>query len=74
MTSLSQRVALHLNTASLPKGKKELNSLMGMMDRYDLLVEEDTKSGAEAFAILKGLMTLHTERANTNLYVISDQP
>ena len=71
VTGLSQRVALHLNTASLPKGKKELHSLLRVMDRYDLLVNVDTKSSAEAFAVLKELMSQHTERANTNLYVIS---
>ncbi|XP_037643957.1 protein FAM151A isoform X1 [Sebastes umbrosus] len=69
---LSQRVALHLNAASLPTGQEAINSLMGMMDRYDLLVEEDTQSSAGAFAVFKGLMT-QRRRANTNLYVISGQ-
>ncbi|KAL7386169.1 hypothetical protein ABVT39_004784 [Epinephelus coioides] len=72
-TGLSQRVALHLKTASLPKGEEALNSLMGMMYTYDLIVEEDTKSSAGALASFKGLMTQRTGRANTNLYVMSDQ-
>ncbi|XP_078029028.1 protein FAM151A isoform X2 [Epinephelus lanceolatus] len=72
-TGLSQRVALHLKTASLPKGQEALNSLMGMMYTYDLIVEEDTKSSAGALASFKGLMTQRTGRANTNLYVMSDQ-
>lgn len=73
VTGLSQRLALHLNTASLPKGQEALDSLMGMMDRYDLIVEEDTKSSGGAFAAFKGLLTQRTGRENTNLYVISDQ-
>ncbi|XP_018551452.1 protein FAM151A [Lates calcarifer] len=73
VTGLSQRVALHLNAALLPKGKEELHSLMGMMNRYDLIVEEDTKSSAEVFTVLKGLLSQRRGGANTNLYVISDQ-
>lgn len=73
VTGLSQRVAIHLNTATLPKGWEAFSSLMGMMDRYDLLVEEDTKSSTRVFEVFKGLMNRSTGRANTNLYVISDQ-
>ncbi|XP_029309269.1 protein FAM151A [Cottoperca gobio] len=68
--ALSQRVALHLNSASLQKGQEAL--LMGMMDRYDLIVE-DTLSSAGAFAIFKDLMTRRTGRAKTHLYVLPDQ-
>ncbi|XP_042352876.1 protein FAM151A [Plectropomus leopardus] len=71
VTGLSQRVALRLNTASLPKGQEALHSLMEMMDRWTDLIVEDTQSSAEAFAALKGLMTQCTGRANTNLYLIS---
>ncbi|KAI3375358.1 hypothetical protein L3Q82_021851 [Scortum barcoo] len=73
VTGLSQRVALQLNTASLPEGQEAFDSLMGMMDRYDLIVEEDTQSSGGAFAVFKGLMAQHTGRENTNLYVMSDQ-
>ncbi|XP_059199917.1 protein FAM151A [Centropristis striata] len=72
-TGLSQRVALHLNTASLPKGQEELNSLVRMMDSYDLIVEEDTHSSAGDSTVLTGLKSQCRGRANTNLYVISDQ-
>ncbi|XP_032388227.1 protein FAM151A isoform X1 [Etheostoma spectabile] len=71
VTGLSQRVALHLNTASLPEGQETRDSLMAMMDRYDLIVE-DTRSRAGAFEVFKGLMSQRAGRANTNLYVISD--
>ncbi|KAG8013846.1 hypothetical protein GBF38_016044, partial [Nibea albiflora] len=71
VTGLSQRVALHLTTASLPKEQKALNSLTEMMDRYDLLVEEDTKSSAGSVTVFKELMTRRARRANTNLYVIN---
>lgn len=73
VAGLSQRVALHVNTASLPIGQEGLNSLKGMMDRHDLIVEEDTEKSAGAFAVLKGLMAQRTGRANTNLYVMSDR-
>ncbi|XP_035490258.2 protein FAM151A [Scophthalmus maximus] len=73
VAGLSQRVALHVNTASLPSRREELHSLLGMMDRFDLIVEEDTKSRAEALSVLKGRMTKRKGRANTNLYVISDR-
>nr|XP_046264366.1 protein FAM151A [Scatophagus argus] len=71
-TSLSQRVALYLNTASLPKGQGALYSLMGMMDKYDLIVvEENTKISTEEFALFKGLVTQRAGKANTNLYLIN---
>ncbi|XP_054452646.1 protein FAM151A [Anoplopoma fimbria] len=73
VTGLSQRVALHVGTASLPNGQEALHSLMGMMERYDLIVEEDTISSAGAFSAFKGLLSQRAGRANTKLYVISDQ-
>ncbi|XP_060939684.1 protein FAM151A [Limanda limanda] len=73
LANLSQRVVLYLNTESVPNGKEELHSVMGMMNRCDLIVEKDTNSNAEAFVILKELLAQHTGKANTNLYVISDQ-
>ncbi|XP_067460966.1 protein FAM151A [Thunnus thynnus] len=73
VSGLSQRVALHLNTAALPKGEEELYSLMDMMDRYDIIVEEDVGSSAEALSHLKALMMQQKERVNKNLYVISNK-
>lgn len=69
MSGLSQRVALHLNAASLPKGRQELYYLMEMMDRYDIIVEEDTKDSADALTQLKSLMM----QQKMNLYVISKE-
>ncbi|XP_030608601.1 protein FAM151A [Archocentrus centrarchus] len=69
VTDVSQRVALHLNTASLPKGQEELHSLMGMMDRYDFIIEMDTKKSAEVLTVLKALVPQCTERAKKNLYI-----
>lgn len=72
VADLSQRVALQLNEASLPKGQKALSSLEGLMDRYDLIVEEHTEANTDAVAFLKGLMAKKTGRSDTSLYVISD--
>lgn len=72
-TGLSQRVALHLNKASLPEGQEAINPLMRLMDRYDLLVEEVTRCRAEACTAFKALMTERRGRTNTNLYVTSAQ-
>lgn len=74
VVGLSQRVALHLNTASLPEEEeRELHSVTAAMDRYDLIVEEEDESSAEVLEVFKGLMSRRTRRANTNLYVISKQ-
>ncbi|XP_051809496.1 protein FAM151A isoform X2 [Acanthochromis polyacanthus] len=76
VAGLSQRVALRLKSASLPTGQEEeLNSLM---DRYDFILEVDTKTNTEAFSVLKILMTQRTGRVSnrdhvTNLYIISDE-
>lgn len=72
LTGLSQRVAVHLNAASLIKGQEQLHLLTGLMDKYDFVVETETNSDAELFTLLKGLMAQRTGRANTNLYVISN--
>ncbi|KAM7378747.1 hypothetical protein PAMP_004346 [Pampus punctatissimus] len=71
VSGLSQRVALHLKTSALPKGREELHSLMGMMDRYDVIVEDDMRSSAEALSYLKAIMMQRKQRAN--LYVITNQ-
>lgn len=73
VAGLSQRVALLLNKASLPKGQKALNSLEGLMDRYDLIVEGHTEENTDAVAFLKGLMAQKTGRSDTSLYVISNR-
>ncbi|XP_034558844.1 protein FAM151A [Notolabrus celidotus] len=70
VTGLSQRVALRLD--SLPEGQEALRSLVELMDRYDLIVEDATKTSAAEF--IKGLLTQREGGANTNLYMIPDQP
>ncbi|XP_075340392.1 protein FAM151A [Odontesthes bonariensis] len=72
VTDLSQKVALHLTTASLLQEQEELYSLMEM-DRYDFLVELDRNDRPETFTFLKELMAQRTKSTNTNLYMISDQ-
>lgn len=72
VAGLSQRVALQLNKASLPKEQKALNSLKRLMDRYDLIVEEHTEQNTDAVAVLKELMAQKTGRSDNSLYVISD--
>lgn len=69
VTSLSQRVALHLNAASSLEGLKELRSLM---DRCDVVVEVDTNNRPGTFTVLKELLTQQTGTTNTHLYLISD--
>lgn len=73
VTGLSQRVALHLNAASLPKEQEVFESLVGMMDRYDLIVQEDTEESAAATSVLKQLAGQRRGMANTHLYVLSGQ-
>ncbi|KAM8839492.1 protein FAM151A [Synchiropus picturatus] len=65
MTGLSQRVALHLRSRGLPK--RELHSLVKMMDSYDVLFEEDPGSRDATVADLKELVT--KEGARGNLYL-----
>lgn len=73
VTGLSQRVALRLNPALLRRGRDELHSLNGLMDGYDLIVEGDTESHAEALTEIKGLVSQRAVRTNKNLYVMSDR-
>nr|XP_020483395.2 protein FAM151A-like [Labrus bergylta] len=70
LSTVSQRVAVHLNT--LPHGREGLNSLKKMMDRYDLILDEDTKHPAGAFRDFRRLKTEQRGGRNTNLYMISD--
>lgn len=73
LPAVSQRVALHVNTASLQTGLRAFSltllRLMDMTDRYDLIVEDDTR----ALEGLKEFMSRHTRRAKTHPYLTSDQ-
>ncbi|XP_041659556.1 protein FAM151A [Cheilinus undulatus] len=71
LTGVSQRVALHLNKGSLPRGWEELIPVMETTDRYDVVVEEDTSSGG-AFKEFKRLTMKSKERSDMKLYTISD--
>lgn len=71
VTALSQRVALHLSVASLPAAQQGLSSLLELMDRCDLVVEEDKKGDAGALA--ETLLRQHKGRADTKLYVVPAQ-
>lgn len=71
---LSQRVVLHMKTASLQGTKKmdSLRSLVGLLDKYDVLVEEDTVNCKKDLPVYKDIVPQFAGRANTNLYVISN--
>lgn len=68
---LSQRVALHIKIASLQKSitMETLSSLVGLLDRYDVLLEEDTVNCKIDFSAFKNIQTHFPSSAN--LYVIS---
>ncbi|XP_068197108.1 protein FAM151A [Antennarius striatus] len=70
VSGLSQRVALHLNATSLPTGNEVIYSLVGMMDKFDLIIEDQTRKSTIAAAVTERLMVQHKGRANTNLYII----
>lgn len=72
--AVSQRVALRLNAASLPTGQEQLHALLGMMDKYDFIIEVDTKKGAEAVTVVKELSARRAGRANRSLYILPQQP
>ncbi|XP_062285114.1 protein FAM151A [Scomber scombrus] len=72
VSGLSQRVALHLSAVSLPKKEQESHSLMEMMDRYDIIVEEDMRGIAEALTRLKVLMR-RNEIEKTKMYVMTNE-
>lgn len=71
---LSQRVVLHMETAALQETKRmeSLRSLVGLLDKYDVLVEEDTASCRGDFPVYKNIVSQTAGRANTNLYVKSN--
>lgn len=70
---LSQRVALNLNAASLSQEQEEVQSLMDMMDRYDVIVQRDTEGGAADNSVLQQLMGRHRGRTSTHLYLLPAQ-
>lgn len=71
--SLSQRVALHLKAQSLPQQQEDVQSLMDMMDTYDLIVEQNTEGGAADDLVLQQLMGYHTGKTSTHLYLLPAQ-
>lgn len=71
MTGLSQRVALRLN--AVPKGEEALRSVVELMDRYDLIVEDEPGKKAGATSDLKRLLTQNKKRENTHIYMMPDQ-
>lgn len=70
---LSQRVALHLNAASLPQEQGEVQSLMDMMDRYDVIVQQHTEGRAADNAVLQQLMGWRRGKTSTHLYLLPAQ-
>lgn len=66
---LSQRVALHLNAASLPRQQEEVQTLMDMMDRYDVIVQQDTEENA----VVQQLVGWHRGKTSTHLYLLPAQ-
>ncbi|XP_029687560.1 protein FAM151A isoform X2 [Takifugu rubripes] len=68
---LSQRVALHIKTTSLQKATRAemLRSLIGLLDRYDVLVEEDTINCKMDSSVYKDTEVQFV--GSTNLYVMS---
>lgn len=68
---LSQRVALHIKTALLQKAMRVemLTSVVGLLDRYDVLVEEDTVNCKMDSSVYKDIEVQFA--GSTNLYVMS---
>lgn len=63
-----------MKTASLQGTKKmeSLRSLVGLLDKYDVLVEEDTVNCKKDLPVYKDIVPQFAGTANTNLYVISN--
>lgn len=72
LTGLSQRVAVHLTSASLFKEAQEI-PFMKEMDKYDFVVEVDTTDTPENLTVLKKLMAQETGTAKINLYMMTRQ-
>lgn len=68
---LSQRVVLHMETASLQETNRmeSLRSLVGLLDKYDVLVEEDTVNCKRDFPVYEDIVSQCAGKTNTNLYV-----
>lgn len=70
---LSQRLALHLKAASLPKEPEEVQSLLNVMGRYDLIVQQDAEGRAEDNSVLQQLLGWHRGKMSTHLYLLPAQ-
>lgn len=70
---LSQRVALHLKELSLPQQQEDVQSLMDMMDTYDVIVQQNTEGGAADGSVLQQLIGYHTGKTSTHLYLLPAQ-
>ncbi|XP_038160792.1 protein FAM151A [Cyprinodon tularosa] len=71
LTGLSQRVAVHLMSASLLKPQEI--PFLEQVDKYDFVVEVDPKHEAQTITILEKLMAQRAGNAKTNLYMISSR-
>ena len=73
---LSQRLVLHTKTSSLQKANEKrmdsLQSLVGRLEKYDVLLEEDTVNCKRDFPVYKDIISQFAGSANTNLYLISN--
>lgn len=70
VADFSQRLALHLTSASPPQDR-ELQSLLTAVDTYDILLEEEEKT--TAVDSLQTLVTQLKDRPKNNVYIISNQ-
>ncbi|XP_015248606.1 PREDICTED: protein FAM151A [Cyprinodon variegatus] len=71
LTGLSQRVAVHLMSASLLKPQEI--PFLEQVDKYDFVVEVDPEDEAQTITILEKLMAQRAGNAKTNLYRISSR-
>ncbi|XP_007578428.2 protein FAM151A [Poecilia formosa] len=72
LTGLSQRLAVHLTSASLLKEPQGLPSLKER-NQCDFVVEVDTEDTAETFRIMKKLMAQQGGKLKANLYMMTSQ-
>ncbi|XP_029971899.1 protein FAM151A [Salarias fasciatus] len=73
VSGLSQRVALHLDTAAVLGGETQRRSLTQLMDRYHFILEWKEESRAGDLAVLKALRDQHSGRDDAKLYVMSEE-
>ncbi|KAM4557485.1 protein FAM151A [Fundulus diaphanus] len=72
LKDLSQRVAVHLTSASLLKGPQGV-AFLKQMDKYDFVVEVDRKDKAETSTMLKQHMAQGAGEEKKNLYMMTSQ-